>query len=237
MRTIELRRVAPFATMAPAELVAIAAVARLYNYRHGARLFRAGDAVTSVTIVLDGFVRLSRATPHGEEVTTAIVRPGGLAAVAALRGRATHDDAAEAIGRVRTVELPALTLLGLACRSPRLFAELAQCLVARVDDAYLGAATDSEGQLPSRVLHTLRHLARPIPAASAADAMCPLAVRLSHAEVARLVGADRSTVTRLLRSLAERGLVRRERGHVIGVVLSADEKSAREEPGRRMIPV
>lgn len=220
MRPVELRRVALFARLAPAELAVVAAVARSGDYRHGTRLFWKGDACAAVTIVRDGFVRLSQPTADGAEVTTAIVRPGGLVTVAALRGRSMHDDTAEALGRVRTVELPTMPLLGLFCRTPHLFADLARCIGARMDEAYEGATVDGERHLSPRLLYALRRLARLAPAGSAGNTMCPLAVRLSHAEVARLVGTDRPTVTRLLRSLAQQGLVRCERGHVIGVGFS-----------------
>jgi len=219
MHPAELRRFRPFATLASADLMGIASVARSCHYQHGARIFRAGDPCAGVILVLDGFVRLSRCTSNGAEVVTGIVRPGCLAAVAALRGAATHDHDAEALGHVRAVEVPASPVLALVCHSSRLFEELARSLVARADEAYADSVIDAHEHLPSRILRTLRHLVRELPAGRDAQSTHPLAVRLSHAEVARLVGSDRSSVTRALRLLEERRLIRRERGHVTGVVL------------------
>lgn len=235
MHPTELRRFPPFATLTSAELTGIAAVARSRTYRHGVRMFRAGDRCADVTLVLDGFVRLSRRPSSGPEVLTGIIRPGGLAALAPLRGAATHDHDAEALGYVRAVEVPAAPVLALVCRSSRLFEELARSLVSQAGEAYVDGAVDARERLPLRVLHTLRRLAREVPVGRDAQSMQPLAVRLSHAEVARLVGSDRASVTRAIRLLGERGLVRRERGHVTGVVLvphgSAKEVAASFAPG------
>lgn len=217
-----------FAEMTPSNLAVVAAVTRASEYAHGERLFRAGDACDGVTVAVDGFVRLFRLAPDGAEATIGIVRPGGFVAVASLRGEAVHDHAAEALGYVRAVEVPAATLLALARRSPDLFAAITRGLWARTDDAYAAAAVDRQGELPTRILHALRRLARPsrVGGGAAVDPVCPLAIRLSHAEVARLVGADRASVTRAFRRLGEEGLIRRERGHVIGVALAASDDAA-----------
>lgn len=214
----ELRRVAPFAAMSPTALRGVASVARPRTYRRGEELFHAGDPCDSLFVVLDGFVRLARPVAGGAEVTVGIVRSGGLLGIAALLGHALHDNSAEALGFVRAVELPVPALLGLAERSPSLFAPLADLLLARLADAWADAVGDFRGAVGSQLLRVLRRLARPVPGNGSRDRMLRLAVRLSHAELARLVGAERATVTRELHALAARGTVALERGHVVGVV-------------------
>ncbi len=224
--SVELRQLLLFAALTPAELAGVAAAARSADYRHGMQLFQAGYPCDGVTFVLTGFVRLARLAADGAEVTTGIVGPGGPAAVGALRGHMEHDDTADALGRVRTVEISAALLLDLMSRTPHLFAELSRCLVARIGAAYVGAQADAQTPLVHRIVHTLRCLARPY-RLPGTDAMHPLAVRLSHAELARLVGADRTTVTRAIGSLAAQGSVQRERGHVTGVAIVAPLPSKR----------
>lgn len=234
MLPVELHRLPLFAAMTRAERAMTAAVARSSDYPHGARLFRTGDACSGVIVALDGYVRLFRLMSDGAEVTTEIVQPGGLVAVAALRGGTSHDGAADALGRVRTVEIPAVTLLGLMGRSPQLFAEVADCLAARISHRYADAVTDAQAQLPARILHTLCRLTLVRRAEGDAQAMRPLAVRLSHAELARLVGVNRASVTRTLRLLEEQGAIRRRQGHVTGVVLTASIGGAPRGHGPRI---
>lgn len=227
MLPVELRRVPLFAAMTPAELAAITAAARSSDYAHGGQMFRTGDPCADVIVVLRGYVRLFRFASGGAEVTTGIVRPGGLVAVTALCGGTNHDGEAQALGRVRTIEIPAPTFLGLVGRSPRLFAEVAVCLASRISDAYADATVAAQEELPSRILRTLRRLALPNSGEGHPQAIRPLAVRLSHAEVARLVQADRASVTRSLRLLEERGVIGRRQGHVTGVVLAVASEGAR----------
>ncbi len=217
LSAMEIRYIAPFAALPREERTALSAAARLCVYRHGERLFQAGDTCADVVIMLDGYVRLFRANPGGPEVTMSLASHGSIVSVAALRGDTTHDAFAEAIGFVRTVEISAATLLALMSRSPNVFNEIAWGLIARTDGAYRDAITDVREQLRLRVLHTLRKLTRLTRPEGEDETVQPLAHRLSHAEIARIVGADRATVTRVLRLLSEEGLIRRERGHVTGV--------------------
>jgi len=221
MRPLELRQVPLFAPMTRADLATVAMVVRRVDCRRGTVLFSAGDPCAGISVVLDGVVRLFRRTPGRRDVTTGIVRAGGLMALCALCGEVTHRDHAEALTRVRAVELPAAALHDLGQRCPSLLEQAMDGLRERLDVASAAFVTAQE-QVPAQLLHLLRAVARQGPAAPRypGDAMHPLALRLSHAELARLIGTDRPTVTRTLRLLEEQGLIRRERGHVTGVVLS-----------------
>ena len=208
---------APFTSLPRDQQTAVLRSAQVRTYRHGERVLHAGDGCTAVSILLDGFVRLFRTNPDGAEVTTAIVPPGSIVAMAMLRGDAQHDAHAEAIGHVRTVELPAATFLALMHRYPSFAEAVTRECIRRTDDTYAEITTGVHGELSSRILHTLRKLARP-PHAGATDGdVLRLAHRLSHADIARMVGAHRSSVTRTLRLMHERGLVRLERGRITGV--------------------
>lgn len=166
-----------------------------------------------MAVVLDGLVHLTRADPAGRPLTTGLVGPGGLLGLAALRGAAAHDDRATALSRVRALELPAADLLAPGHTAPALLAAVADGLRARLDRAYATRAAAGE-DAPTRLLALLRTLAAPAPAGAA---LAPLALRPTHAALARLLGADRATVTRALRALAAAGLARAERGHVVAV--------------------
>lgn len=217
LRAWELRVIAPFTTLPRSQRVVVAGSVELYTYRHGEQVFHAGEYCTDVTILLDGFVRLFRTGLDGAEVTTAIVSPGSMVTMAMLRGCAIHDAHAEAIGCIRTLQIPTTTFLALMRRYPMFAEEVALRLIARTDDMYLDMSAEVYGELWSRILSTLRRLARPTRTERHEGAVLPLAYRLSHAEIARLVGTNRSSVTRALRLLDERGLIRLERGHVTGV--------------------
>lgn len=237
LRTRELGDTVPFTTLPRDQQTAVLRLAQVRTYRHGERVLHGDDGCTAVTILLDGFVHLFRTSLNGAEVTTAIIAPGSIVAMAMLRGSALHDAHADAIGRVRTIEIPASTFLDLMRRNPRFAEAVAWGLVARTDDTFMDATKDAHGELWLRILCALHKLARPTHPTGDDGAMLRLAYRLSHAEIARLVGAHRSSVTRALRLLAERGCVRLEHGHVTGVQsesCGADSR-LRDEWSRRVL--
>lgn len=217
LRAWEIRDIAPFRSLPRDQRAAVAGSAEVRTYCHAEQLFHAGERCTEVTILLDGFVRLFRTNLDETQVTTAIVSPQSLLTMAILRDCATHDAHAEAIGHVRTVEIPGGTFLDLMSRYVAFSEEVASRLIARTDDMYMDMAADVHEQLSGRILYTLRRLARSTRGGSGEGTVVPLAYRLSHREIARLVGTNRSSVTRMLRVLEEQELVRLERGHVSGV--------------------
>lgn len=223
MQALDLTRVAAFAALPPRDLTVVARAARIGQYPHGACLFRAGDPCPDAIVVLEGFVRRFRLSPDDLTITTGIVRPGGLASLAPLRGATACDRHAEALGRVRTIELPLPALFALGQRAPHLLAPLARDLIAHLDRAYAELAAGAGAGVAARLLAVLRHLIS-AGADGGADTARPVAIRLSHADLARLTSADRATVTRCLRTLAARGLVRLERGHVVGVAPAGAER-------------
>ncbi len=236
MRVRDFRDIAPFTSLTRHERAAVAASAQVHTYRHGERIFHGGDVCTVVTILLDGFVRLFRTNPDGAETTTAIVPPGSIVATAMLRGSTRYDAHADAIGRVRTIDIPGDIFLTLVRQSPRLCEAVAWGLITRTDDTFINTTTAVQGELWLRILHTLREVARPIHLANDDGAMLRLVYHLSHAEIAQLVGAHRSSVTRALRLLNNRGLVRLEHGHVTGVRSETfGGQAALEEVHRRMV--
>lgn len=217
LRAWELRDIVPFTSLPRYPRVVVAGSAELCTYRHGEPVFQEGKRCTDATILLDGFVRLYRTHLDGAQVTIGIVSAGSMVTMAMLREGATHDAHAEAIGHIRTLQLPTATFLDLMRRYPTFAEEVTSSLIARTDERYMDITAEVYGELWSRILSTLRRLTRSIRAEGDEAAVLPLAYRLSHAEIAQLVGANRSSVTRTLRLLDERGLIRLEHGHVTGV--------------------
>lgn len=212
-----LRGTAPFAALSRRQRAVVSASATFGDYGHGEQLFQAGDVCSDAIVTLSGSVRLFRLTPHGMDVTTTIISPGGMVTITALRNDAVHSSSAEAIGHVRTIETPLTTFMSLAMHDPAFFEEVAAALLRRTDDTYTETTIEAHEQLSWRILHILRKLARPMDVAREDRALLPLKHRLSHADIARLAGANRSSVTRALHELEALRLVQLRRGHVTAV--------------------
>ncbi len=221
VRTSTLRWIPPFVLAPPHVLRPLATLAQMGRYQPGELLFRIGEPCNGLIALGTGYVRLSRPMTTGKEATVGIIRPGGLLSTTTLYREAVHRGSAEAISAVATVEFPGRELLALAQRSPAVLLPLLHSLIFRIDDAWSEVAADAEATVQARTLHVLRRLAQPRITAyeDQTEAIARLAVRLSHADIARLVGAERASVTRALHHLANQGMIVREHGHVTGIVV------------------
>lgn len=102
------------------------------RYGAGARLFRAGDPVSSMFLVVSGEALLVRALPQGSVLTLQRARPGAVVAEASLFAERYHCDgtvAVDTVARILAVASMRETLLGrpdLLLDMTRHFAETIQ---------------------------------------------------------------------------------------------------------------
>ncbi len=217
MRSIELRGVELFASLPRPDLAAIAGAARATIFARGALLFAPGEPCENVGWVYDGFVHLYHIAAGGKEVTTGIVQPSGLLTIAPLLNQPVHDCHAEALGQVQIIELPVQLVQAMSARSSVFANSLMTCLRHRGDGAYDGAAISARAPLTERVLRVLRLVATSPAGDDPGPEMRRLAVRLSHEQLARMVGSERTTISHALRTLEQQGEVRRAYGRVTHV--------------------
>lgn len=172
----------------------------------GTRVFDAGDTERIIYFVKRGAVRIVRETADGKEVTVALLGPGDLFGEESLfddGGRTTHavvvEDALLCTSR-------ADDLFGLLSRDPVLALNVAKVLSERLDDA----RTTMEDLAYARVGDRIEHLYRKLAAEHgvAVDGGLRVDVRLTHADIASLVGSTRETVSLELAKLVERGRLR-----------------------------
>jgi len=82
--------------------------ARLKSYQRGEMLFLRGDPVDRFFVLLDGWIKVFRDTPEGEQSVVAVMKPGESFAQAAIfTGRTTFPASAEIVDEARLVEIPA----------------------------------------------------------------------------------------------------------------------------------
>lgn len=82
-----LRRAALFRRLPPDDRARVAAVARLVTFERGALIFAEGDAADRFLMIVEGRVKVSKATPGGKEIILEVFSAGDpLGAVAAYEG-------------------------------------------------------------------------------------------------------------------------------------------------------
>lgn len=182
-------------------------------------LFRAGDRSSDVYIVASGCIRLFQVSPTGKETILWLSFPGEIFGMAELcRGadRKIHAVANEAT-QIYSISRKNFThFLG---KHPEAAMKAIGILSARVrtlGHALVGLASDNVETRIARLLirfATVSSGARCCTASSESNELC-VNVRLTHQDIANLIGASRQTVSTTLAHLRKLGAVRTVNQHI-----------------------
>ena len=181
-----------FQELGPKARQAAARAFRPLRVRRGSVLYREGDEVEGLYLVREGFIWLGDA--RVEPATLGVVGPGGLFGEEALVGERARTFGATALTYAELLFAPKEELVALLEAFPEAHGFFLKALYARLKAA--------EARLwEARHLSVAQRLARLL------LALGPGEVGLSHQDLARMVGATRETVTKLLGEWALRGVV------------------------------
>ncbi|WP_430298076.1 Crp/Fnr family transcriptional regulator [Sinomonas sp. B1-1] len=200
-----------FADLSAAEMREMDMMAPAKLVRRGELLYSQAQPVDALFVLKAGRVRVFRVAEDGKALTMAILEPGAVFGEMVLVGQRMHDSYAEAIEDslvcrlgVDDVERFLLSDPRIAIRISRLLGERVAELEGRLSDLALRP-------LPARVASTLLDMARwP---STARFGRAPT-IRLTHEQVAGLLGATREATSKILSEFASRGLIRQGRGRI-----------------------
>jgi CRP/FNR family transcriptional regulator, cyclic AMP receptor protein len=174
-------------------------------YEHAEAVTRQGEVRDCLFLIRSGAIRLASVLPSGREVVVAVLGPGDLFGEAALLGHASPVEA-RALGSATVQALPLSTIETVLLRRPDAATEFVRLLASRLHRTSAGLQEALAHDVQTRVSSRLRDLAA---AHGRADREgVRLLLPLTQEELARMVGATRETVNRVLANLARRGLVR-----------------------------
>lgn len=171
----------------------------------GTLLFRRGDPTPGLHLVEEGAIKIYTITPEGAERIIDIVGPGEFCGEMGVVDQAPSVAWGEAFGPTRLVIIPAAALERLLQSHPLVGWKIARVLVRKLRQA--GEQLEEAIFLRSRdrVFRALVRLAerhgRPDGGGLVID------LRLTHEELAHLVGTARETVSRALGELQDGGLL------------------------------
>ncbi len=170
-----------------------------------AEVFDQGDTARIVYLVKTGRVRIVRITPDGKEITVAVLGPGDIFGEETLFGDAPRTSLAICIEETLICQARADDLMGLMTRDPVVAINVAKILSGRLDGASATIEDLAYARIPDRIMHLFARLAAEygIPH----DRGTALDVRLTHADIASLVGSTRETVSLEIGNLARDGRV------------------------------
>jgi CRP-like cAMP-binding protein len=205
VRGFILRELDLFRDLSDAEIDAIGAAAPMRTIPAGQVLYSPGRPTEVLFILKGGRVRLYMIGADGRTLTTAIVEPGQLFGEMVPLGQSLTDTYAETLDPSVVCLMSRTDVDRLLLSDPRIAARLAEILGRRVAELETRLSDTVLKSAPDRIASTLARLADRDGAS----------IRLTHEQLADLVGTTRETVTKVLGDLAARGLIQQKRGRIL----------------------
>ncbi|MGZ0712760.1 Crp/Fnr family transcriptional regulator (plasmid) [Coraliomargarita sp. W4R53] len=200
-----------FADLSPEELAAIDRMAPARTYRTGDLIFSQSQPVHALFILQSGRVRVFRVTEDGKALTMAILEPGAVFGEMMLVGQRMYDNYAEAIEETLLCELSVTDVERHLLSDPRIAIRISRHLgeqVARLEERLTDLALRP---LLARLASTLVRLAEPQRRSRTGH----VTIRLTHEQLAGLLGTTRESTSKAMSDLASRGLIRQSRGRIV----------------------
>lgn len=203
----------PFAGLTPADLDDLLQPARAMRFAKDATVFEQDGEARSFFLLLDGYVRVVRITPDGEQVIVRYIKDGELFGIAAAIGRSTYP--ANAVCAVDCVVLawPNERWGDLVERFPSFGRNTYQTIGSRLQETHDRMMEMSTEQVTQRVAHAVLRLVHQTGRKTAEG--IEIDFPISRQDIAEMTGTTLHTVSRLLSAWEERGIVRSGRQKVI----------------------
>jgi CRP/FNR family cyclic AMP-dependent transcriptional regulator len=200
-----LRQIPLFAGLADADLDLIYRLASTHTFRRGTVIFFENDPGDALHIVLSGTVKIYRLADDGREKTLAYVSEGEFFGEMALLDGEARSAVAEALETTETLAIYRSDFSRLLENHNRIALELIKVLSRRLrqTNAQLMDVVfrDARGRVVSSLIELARKHGTPAPGGVRIE------LKLTHQELASLVGTARETISRILGELQDEGLV------------------------------
>jgi CRP-like cAMP-binding protein len=205
-------------SLSEAETSDLMKYSRRLDLKHRDHLFRAGDLSNDVYIVAGGCIRLFQISSAGKETILWFSFAGeifGMAELSRGNGRQIHAVANEATQVYSITRRDFTNFLGTHPEAAMKAIGILSARVRALGYTLVGLASDN---VETRIARLLMRLA----AASSGPRCCTdtsggelcVNVRMTHQDIANLIGASRQTVTTTLVHLRKQGTIRMAKHHI-----------------------
>ncbi len=219
-----IRNVDLFRNLPEADLEELASEARLVEFVRGQEICASGTGNRFAHIIKEGNVRLIMHSPSGKQLTVAILKPGDVIGGSDLFGTETGGESAEALSPCTLYKVPVDLLLRLAKErnefSLRINKEVNKnrmLVMNRMQDVLFLSVQE-------RLARLIVKLADEFPGTTSSGKRF-VNIRLTHQELADLIGANREAVSATLMKMKKTKCV----NSVQGFFVLVDEKRLRED--------
>jgi CRP/FNR family transcriptional regulator, cyclic AMP receptor protein len=188
-----LKKITLFSKLDPAQLALLASLATLQEVRRRRVIFLTGDPGTSVFFVNAGRVKVSRVTRDGKELTLAYRGPGEIFGEVCLLDGGPREEMAEAMENALVMELPREEFVDLLDTNASIGAGLTRIMCQRRRELESKVEDLVFKDVNAKLSELLLDLGRDYGVDDNRGTL--LAVKITHQEMANLIGSTRETVS------------------------------------------
>ena len=176
-------------------------------------LFTRGEPRSSVFILRTGLIKLQRQTAAGNDVIITLCGPGELVGFSGLSKATARVASAQVVEAGEAFAIDEADFRALMAERPAIAMAVIESLRWRMESV-ADALTDVVSEdVPNRIVRLLQRLAAG--KGESRDGEWALDLRLTHQELANMIGARRQTVTTALSELHRDGVLRRDQHRVV----------------------
>lgn len=213
-RVVQILRKCPVLVDAPAEMLSkVAATAEARSYRARQVIYLPGDRAAGVHFIASGRVKVSKVTRDGKELTLAYRTNGDFFGETCLLEGSPREEMIEAMENTTSVELDRAGLDAILASNAQVAYQFARALItrwrglqAKVEQLVFKDVGSKLAELLLRLgsEHGIEHRRGLV-----------LAIKITHQEMANLIGSTRETVSLTLSQFKRKGLIQTEGRKVI----------------------
>jgi CRP-like cAMP-binding protein len=187
-----------------ADLDLVMRTGRLAAYQNREYLLREGDPANGIQIILSGIVESTHAGTQGRELMLATWEAGDFVGAPYILGDHRHSWSARALGRVEALHLDQEAIRTLIAQSPSFAVALIECLGFKGETYSMLAQTLAGQKAAERLVLLLVKLCEN----AAQDESGPISLgRITQANLARMIGATRQSISLILSRLQDDGII------------------------------
>ena len=213
-----------FSQVSPEDVSWLESRSQMRKFKRGEAVYLPDDSSDDILLVASGRVKICHATPEGKQSILGFIDPGEIfGELSLLDSESAREGSAEAAEKSVVIAIPKNELLAIVQKYPSIVLGVTKLIGMRRQRVERRLRNLLFRSNRDRVIHLLLELTEKYGRRS--EAGIELQIRLSHQEMASIIGSTRETVTVVLGQLQSEGLLKIARRRI---VLLSTEKLAKE---------
>ena len=210
-----LKHIRLFEGISPSEMQEMEKITRMEEVKKRQPLYLPGDPSSNVYLLKKGRVKIANSAPSGKEVTFDILEPGEVFGELEVLEDAPRSTSAETLDDTLICVIPRKDFDQYLAMHPNVTVKLTKLIGLRLRKIQSRVEDLVFRDVPARLAHLLSELSKTDGVADKQGIR--LKAKLTHQEMANLIGCSRETVSTIMGQFRDQGLIQMD-GRAITII-------------------